>query len=298
MTLTPMPKMLKQALEGGYALGYFEAWDAYSLEAVLEASEEERSPAILGFGGMMVDRAWLDNGGVTLLGAVGRSLAERARVPVCLLLNEVPAYGHALQGMDVGFNAIMLDTEDLPTQEASEQVKRLVKEAHSRGAAVEAEIGTLATATLDGVDRSRSKLTNPDEAADFVAATGVDCLGVSIGNIHMLTGEVAPVDMERLAAIRRRVNVPLVIHGGTSFPPEAVPQAIAHGVAKFNVGTVLKQVFLAGVQETIGGWSDTVNVQVVLGSHKQADLMAAGKAQMKAKVKELIRLYRSAGKAS
>ena len=298
MTLTPMPKMLKQALEGGYAVGYFEAWDIYSLEAVLEASEEERSPAILGFGGMMVDRAWLDNGGVTLLGAVGRSLADRARVPVCLLLNEVPAYEHTLQGMDVGFNAIMLDTEDLPPQEASEQVKRLVEEAHSRDVAVEAELGTLPTATLDGVDRSESVLTDPDEAAAFVAATGVDCLGVSIGNIHMMTGEMASVDMERLAAIHQRVKVPLVIHGGTSFPPEAVPQAIAHGVAKFNVGTVLKKVFLDGVRETVGGWSDMVDVQAVVGSHNQADLMAAGKAQMKAKVKELIRLYRSDGKDS
>lgn len=297
LTLTPMPKMLKQALEGGYALGYFEAWDTYSLEAVLEASEEERSPAILGFGGMMVDRTWLDKGAVALLGAIGRALAERATVPVCLLLNEVPAYEHAVEGMEAGFNAVMLDTEDLPAHEASDQVARLVKEAHARDVAVEAEIDTLPTATMDRIDRSRSAFTDPAEAAAFVQATGVDCLGVSIGNVHMMTGEMAHVDITRLAAIRQRVGVPLVIHGGTSFPPEAVPEAIACGVAKFNVGTVLKQAFLGGIRETVGGWSNNVDVQSVVGSHKQTDLMAAGKARMKAKVKEMIRIYGSDGRA-
>src|SRR4051794_18741376 len=114
MPLISMATALHHAVRFGYAIGYFEAWDSYSLEAVLEAAEEERSPVILGFGGMMADSAWLDNGGVDLLGAMGRVAAQRAHVPVSLLLNEAQTYEQALQGMEAGFNAIMLDTSAWP----------------------------------------------------------------------------------------------------------------------------------------------------------------------------------------
>ena len=70
MSLIPLTTLLQSALRDGYGVGYFEAWDSYSLEAVLEAAEEERSPVILGFGGMMADTGWMDNGGVELLGRI------------------------------------------------------------------------------------------------------------------------------------------------------------------------------------------------------------------------------------
>src|SRR5690349_14370790 len=105
MPLIPMPELMRDALAGGYGLGYFEAWDGYSLEAVCEAAEAERSPVILGFGGMMADREWLDNGGVETLGALGRVRAERLSVPCALILNEAQTLDQALRGSDAGFNA-------------------------------------------------------------------------------------------------------------------------------------------------------------------------------------------------
>ncbi|BCX05958.1 MAG: hypothetical protein KatS3mg053_3896 [Candidatus Roseilinea sp.] len=81
MTIVSLNQLFAHAARGGYALGYFEAWDSYSLEAVLEAAEAERSPVILGFGCMMVDDAWLEGGGIEVLGRIGRVVAERARVP-------------------------------------------------------------------------------------------------------------------------------------------------------------------------------------------------------------------------
>src|SRR5438045_3871557 len=105
MPLVSMKAMLDRALAEGYGLGYFEAWDSYSLEAVVETAEEERSPAIVGFGGMMADRRWLDEGGVYLLGAIGSTVARRAQTPVCLLLNEAQTMEQALRGLEVGFNA-------------------------------------------------------------------------------------------------------------------------------------------------------------------------------------------------
>jgi fructose-bisphosphate aldolase class II len=297
MPLVPLVELLQRAREAGYGLGYFEAWDGCSLEAVGEAAAEERSPVILGFGGMMVDRGWLDEGGIEALGALGRVRAERASGLVSLLFNEAQTLEQALRAMEAGFNAVMLDTSAWPLDEATAAVAGLVRAAHARGVAVEGELGRLPDATADGIDASRAALTDPDEAAAFVAATGVDCLAVSIGNVHLLTGREAPVDLERLAAIRRRVSVPLVIHGGTSFPARAVPAAVAGGVAKFNIGTVLKRCFLDGVQAAMDGWPAGVNVHDVLGSHKEADFLEAGKRSMKEKVKELMRLYGSSSMA-
>ncbi len=298
MSLVPLNRILHRALEGGYGVGYFEAWDSYSLEAVLEAAEAERAPVILGFGCMMADRAWLDAGGIELLAGVGRLVAARAQVPAALLLNEAHNRRQAERGVLAGFNAVMVDTSAWPRDRAVQEVRQLVEFAHAHGAAVEAELGRLPDALLEGgIDDSRASLTDPDDAADFVRQTGVDCLAVSFGNIHILTQGEAPVDVERLAAVYRRVQIPLVIHGGTSFPAGKVSQAVASGGVKFNVGTALKLAFLDGVRQAAAGWGERVDVHAVLGSHRQGDFLEAGKAGMRARVRELIRLYGAAGRA-
>jgi ketose-bisphosphate aldolase len=296
MPLVSLIDLLQNAEREGYGVGYFEAWDSYSLEAALEAAEEEAAPVILGFGGMMADTAWLDNGGVELLGAMGSVVAQRARVPVSLLLNEAQSFDQAVRGMEAGFNAVMLDSSAWGWEEAIESVARLTSLAHARGVTVEAEVGRLPDATADGIDVSRAQRTDPAQAAAFLAATGADCLAVSIGNVHLLTAQSAPVDLALLEAIHRQVSVPLVLHGGTGLPPDCIPRAIACGVAKFNVGTVLKQAFLQGLQETVASWPPSVNEHDVLGSHKEADLFTQAKAAMKAVVRERIRLYGGSGR--
>src|SRR5215471_10845107 len=97
--LVSLPYMLAHARGGSYALGYFEAWDSYSLEAVLEAAEAEHAPVIVGFGCTMISQAWLDAGGIEWLGSLGHTLAERASVPVALLLNEANTYDECLTGI-------------------------------------------------------------------------------------------------------------------------------------------------------------------------------------------------------
>ena len=106
--IVPLPYLLTKAQEGTYALGYFEAWDSYSLEAVIEAAEIENAPVILGFGCMMVSETWLDAGGIEILGNIGLTLAERTHLPVALLLNEAHTYQQCLTGIKAGFNDDMI----------------------------------------------------------------------------------------------------------------------------------------------------------------------------------------------
>jgi len=129
-----------------------------------------------------------------------------------------------------------------------------------------------------------------------VAETGVDALSISIGNVHVLTEGQALINFDHLARLHRAVEIPFVIHGGTGFPDEAVPWAVELGVAKFNVGTVLKQTFLAGVQEALAGLPPQVNVHEVVGSHKASDFLERSKARMRAEVMRRMAVYGGMGK--
>jgi fructose-bisphosphate aldolase class II len=284
MPLAALPELLEAARAGGYALGYFEAWDGYSLEAVLEAAEAERAPAVVGFGCLLADQGWLDHGGIETLGALGRSIVQRAAAPAALLLNETHTLEQARRGVESGFNAVM------PAAATPQEVAELVHHAHEHGVAVEAELGSVAA----------GRPTDPDEAAEFVAATGVDCLAVSFGNVHLLEDRTASVDLDRLAAIDERVEVPLAAHGGTGFPRDAVPRAIELGVAKFNVGTVLKRTFLAGLTEAVGGVPDPLpaaGLHDAVGSRRPQDLVVHASRRIVPVVRELIRLYGGSGRA-
>jgi fructose/tagatose bisphosphate aldolase len=288
--LVSLTSMLAAARAGGYAVGYFEAWDGYSLEAVVEAAEAERAPVVLGFGCLPVDPSWLGAGGIEMLGCLGCRVAESSRIPAALLLNETHTLDQALRGIGAGFNAVMLRGGE------TEALAQLVERAHEREVAVEGEVGALPDGVGGSIDASAAVLTDPEEAASFVAATGVDCLAVSFGNVHMLEGKVAPVDLGRLEAVHRCVDVPLVVHGGTSFPPGAVADAIARGVAKFNVGTMLKRVFLAGLTGALASVPGDASPHDLLGSHGPSDLLAASKPRMVEVVRRLIRLYGGSGR--
>ncbi len=124
--------------------------------------------------------------------------------------------------------------------------------AHERGVAVEAELGEL-PARRQRRPPHGGHSTDPDAAAEFVAATGVNLLAVSVGNVHIMTHGQKGLDLERLAEIRRRVAIPLVLHGGTGIAADALREAIAMGVAKVNYGTYLKQRYLDAVPRPSAG---------------------------------------------
>ena len=292
MPLIPFKKILKDALRGRYAVGYFEAWNQESLEAVLAAAEETVSPVILGFGGMMAEPEWFNKQGLEYFAALGRVAAKKAKVPVCLILNEVDTLEQCVRGIDLGFNVVMMDTSALPFKDNVEATKKLVDIAHPKGVGVEAELGQLPTGSKTEV----SSLTDPEEAVRFVRETGIDALAVSIGNVHLLTEGKAQIDFERLRRIREMTEVPLVIHGGTGFPENAVRRVIELGVCKFNIGTILKQSFLNGLKRGIAKTSEASNVQYTIGSRKNEDIQSEAVMEMVEVVKRYMKLYGCVGK--
>ena len=140
-------------------------------------------------------------------------------------------------------------------------------------------------------------MTDPVEAKQFVEETGIDCLAVAIGNVHLLTKGSANINIERLKDIKKQVDIPIAVHGGTGFPDDQIKSSIENGVSKFNVGTRLKTDFLNEVRKYVSNLESEPFIHDIVGSHKEKDFLEQGKVGIKRNVKKFINLYGSNGKA-
>ena len=295
MPLMPMTQLLSDAKQGGYAVCYCEAWNLESLQGVLEAAEETRSPIIAGFNGgflMHPGRSRPEN--LAYYTSMGIALRGTS-VPVAFLLNETDDLDQIKQGIDMGFNAVMVENERLALDKYRQLVKKVVHMANARNVSVEAQIGHLRMGQHDS--ESEAQFTDPLVAKAFVEETGIDALGVSVGNVHILTTGKASIDLEALRRVHDAVNVPLVIHGGTGFPLEKAKDVLHLGVAKVNFGTALKQAYLAAVREKLAEYREPQNPHPLLGMGGDEDILVAGREAVKLKVKRLIEAFGSRGKA-
>ncbi len=137
--------------------------------------------------------------------------------------------------------------------------------------------------------------TDPGAAAGFVAATGIDLLAVSVGNVHIQTRGETGLDLPLLEQIHRRVPLPLVLHGGTGISSDSLKAAIALGVTKVNYGTYLKQRYLKAVRQAFD--RETLDPHRLLGMGGPEDVLAAGRRAVRDAVLERIELLGCCGKA-
>lgn len=293
MALVAMKELLVAAQEASYALCYCEAWSLESFEAVIDAAEEAESPVIAGFnGGFLIhpERSRQEN--LACYAAMGAVLRESA-APVAFLLNETDDLAQIKRAIHLGFNAVMVDNYHLGIQDYKPLVKKVVEVAHAAGVAVEAAVGRLA----DGSGEVHAESTDPILARDFVEETGVDALGVAVGNVHVLTRGEAELDLEALEKLSELVPVPLVLHGGTSIPLEYVQSYVRCGVAKINFGTVLKQAYLQAIRAKLAEYQEPMNPHPFVGMGGPRDVLMAGRIAVSQKARELLVQCGSAGRA-
>jgi ketose-bisphosphate aldolase len=296
MPLEAIGPMMRRALEGRYAVGYFESWSLESLQGVVDAAEQAASPVILGFNGGFLSGARRGSERLPLYGALGRAAAESATVPCGLIFNECPRDDWVVRAMDAGFNLVMLADPEAAHSEMIDRVTAITRRAHSRNISVEAEVGELPLGTPEGGCPARGgSATDPADAAAFVEATGIDLLAVSVGNVHIMTHGEQGLDLDLLEKIKRRVTVPLVLHGGTGIAAGALHEAIALGVAKVNFGTYLKQRYLSRVRAALGRESRDPHRQLGIGGPE--DVLMAGRLAVRDAVLERIDWLGCRGKA-
>jgi ketose-bisphosphate aldolase len=304
MPLTPVPDLLGAAQRGGYALGYFESWSLDSLQGVIDAAEANHAPVIIGFNGEFMSAPGREaEERLTWYGALGRAAAESARVPCGLIFNECTDDAWVRRAITAGFNLVMpIPTEGEPYPHYVNRTRDIVTLAHAHGVAVEAELGTLPfggpgdEAESGHGGHAPGEATDPQQAAAFVAQTGIDLLAISAGNVHVLLHGRRALDLALIRALRAAVGVPLVLHGGTGIDDESLRGAVALGVAKVNYGTVIKQRYLSAIRRALA--TDERDPHQLLGIGGSADIMVAGRRAVSAVISEKMALLGCRGKAA
>jgi ketose-bisphosphate aldolase len=260
-----MSELLSDAASHGYAVPSFCAWNAEAMDCALRVAAECRAPVILmsGPGEFPLLRP-------EVMASAARAVAARYSVRAALHLDHGESLAQVEACLAAGFTSVMLDFSARPYAENAVALRQVAQRAHPLGVTVEGEIGHVGKAdAITAEGGFDSTLTVPDEAARYVAETGVDALAVSIGNAHGQYTRLPLLDFGRLAAIQKAVRVPLVLHGGSGTPEADIRKAISLGIAKINVATEL----IASVRESLRGqWAAGRNLWLPLA---QAEAMGA-----------------------
>ena len=236
--LVTMKEMLADARKNHYALPAFDVSNYEMMRAVLEACEEEGSPALLM--GLGVD---LTGKGLPLITSMVREASNHFNVPVCFHLDHATDLDFIKAACDAGFSSVMFDGSVLPFDENAKQTAEVVKYAHAKGLSVEAELGHVGDAMVGGKENSAAKddenpedtLTVPEEVVKFVELTDVDALAIAIGTSHGVYRKTPSLRIDLLDKITAVCDRPLVLHGGSGTPDDQMQAAIRHGITKINI---------------------------------------------------------------
>lgn len=211
-----------------------------------------------------------------------------ASIPIGLNLDHGTTLDIILQGIQFGFPSVMYDGSRLPFAENLQMTRDVVLLCAKHAVTVEAELGTLNDEGLNLTEQNRDLLfTDPAAAAEFVQATGVDALAVSIGNAHGFYCGEPQLDLQRLEAIAEATHVPLVLHGGSGISNSDFEQAISLGICKINIYTDMSVAATNRVRELIESESHVDYPTILLEARKS----------VKSVVIHKMRTFGSSGKA-
>jgi len=243
-------EILAAAEYGGYAVGSFAPRYTPMIRPILRAARDARSPVIV-----QISQKELGRYGVAPAAVAEEFYAalddEGIDVPVVLHLDHTKDVSVIEDAIAAGFTSVMIDASEHTLDDNIAITARVTAYARPRGVSVEGELGRIGTTDFVETDSDEEMYTKPDEAGRFVRETEVDALAVSVGTAHgVYTVQQPTIDLARLAAIRARTAVPLVLHGGSGVPAALMRQAIAlpgGGVSKVNIATDLELAVLGAL---------------------------------------------------
>jgi len=283
MNLVSLKDVLEPAEKGGYAVGAFNANNMEIVQAIIESAAEERSPVIL-----QASQGAINYAGLDYIVALVKAAAQGTDVPVVLHLDHGTDFEQVMRCIRSGFSSVMFDGSRLPLEENIAMTRRVVEIARAVGVSVEAELGKIGGTEDDiSVEEREALFTDPAEAERFVKETAVDALAIAIGTAHGPYKGEPRLDFPRLKRIKELTGAPIVLHGSSGVPDDAIRKAISLGVSKINIDTDIRQAFTR-ITEFIKKNPDNIDPRKML---------APAKVEMKKKVKEKMRLFGCAGKA-
>lgn len=239
---------LKQAAAAGHALPGFVAYNLETVQGITAAAEAAGRPVLIQAGAGPFKHA-----GRQALMRLALDAAAHSAARLGVHLDHSRDLDEITACLEAGYTSVMVDGSHLPIAENIALTKEAARRARDHGAWVEAELGALPgdeDVSTDAVAQAAA-MTDPQQAGEFVSATGVDALAVAVGNVHGFTKRPVRLDLARLAAIHAVVPVPLVLHGASGLPVEELHGALARGVAKVNVNAELRRAYLEAVRTTL-----------------------------------------------
>ena len=236
--LMNMKEILSVAKENKFAIPAFNISDYSMFLGIMDICEETDSPVII-----EIHPDELSFTGPEMVTAI-RERAYKSPVPVCIHLDHCGDFGKIIYAIQAGFTSVMFDGAELSFEDNIENTKKVVEAAHPANVSVEAELGTIGSTDPADFEGGTAKIiyTDPEDAAKFVAATGVDTLAIAIGTCHGLypAGMNPELKLDILKEIEAKVDIPLVLHGGSNNPDKEIGEAVTLGINKINISSDIK----------------------------------------------------------
>ena len=269
MSLVNTKKMLEKALKGGYAIPAFNICNMESAQAVAEVAGENNLPVIIS-----VSEGAGKYAGYDYIHAIVEVASKKYKNDIALHLDHGKSFEACKEAIDAGFTSVMIDGSALPYEENVAITKQVVEYAHARNVTVESELGKI-IGTEDMIHSDTESFTDPDEAKDFVARTGVDSLAISIGTAHGVNKSTTTpvIQYGVIESVHKAIpKIPLVAHGSSTVPTKWVELILKHGgeikksqgiseadiqkmsktaICKINMDTDLRLAHTAGVREDL-----------------------------------------------
>lgn len=251
MALVTSEEMLLDAQKRHYAVGAFNAENMEMVQAIVAAAQELRAPVMIQTTGGTLKYA-----DPVMFAHMVAAAASEADVPVCLHLDHGPSFEMAVKCVRAGYTSVMIDGSKLPYEDNIAISSKVVEVAHAAGVPVEAELGKVGGKEDDTTSDGKDIYTDPQEAREFAERTGINSLAVGIGTSHGFYKGTPVLDVNRLAEIRKVVDIPLVLHGASGLTDDQVRSCVERGICKVNFATELRKAYTDAVKAYIKGDPD------------------------------------------
>ena len=271
MTTTGLTDLLTPAAAAGRGVGAFNVFSLEHAEALVAGAAQAGTAVVL----QLSQNAVRYHGSLAPIALATLALARAGDVTAVVHLDHATDVDLVHEAVELGVGSVMFDGSELGYDDNVATTAAVAAHCHARGVDVEAELGEVGG--KDGVHAPGVR-TRPDEAAAFVAATGVDALAVAVGSSHAMTERSAALDLALITELRDAVPVPLVLHGSSGVPDEEIIRAVRAGMTKINIATHLNKVFTTAVREILQAKPDLVDSRKYLAPAR--DAMAAETARL------------------
>lgn len=259
-------EMLLIAKRNHYAIPQFNINNLEWTKYILETMNKLKRPVILG----VSEGAIQYMGGYKTVFALVKALIEdlQIQIPVCLHLDHGSTVDSCIKAVDAGFTSVMIDASKYSLEDNIKITKEVVDYAHKYNVTVEAEIGHIG-GTEDNVTSSISN-ARLEDCIYLVEKTGIDSLAPALGSVHGLYKGKPNLDFDTMEKISNRIDIPLVLHGGTGIPENQIKEAIKHGISKININTELQIAWHHAIKKFIEENPDIYDPRKIIKSGQAA----------------------------